>query len=163
MHSTPEIENEQFEDNIICSGGTLVFNLFNRVYKYKNSYSRINFDIVYNFKLASLAVRTPGVDNPPVIRPPPPRPPPPRPPPPPTVTVGDCSCTSYVTDNGYGNCEKDLRRKGVICYVNLPSTCKDLRQSKNYKHRKYSWEACRNGVAKRIPKIKQRIFDGNYT
>ena len=98
-----------------------------------------------------------------MVRPPPPRPPPPRPPPPPTVSVGDCSCSSYVTDNGYGNCEKDLRRKGVICYVNLPSTCKDLRQSKNYKHRKYSWEACRNGVAKRGPMIHQRILDGNYT
>ena len=99
-----------------------------------------------------------------MIIPPPPRPPPPRPPPPPTVTVGDCSCTSYVTDNGYGNCEKDLSkfgRKGVICYVNIPSTCKDLRQSRFYKHRKYSWEACRE--AKRIPKINQRIFDGNYT
>ena len=114
----------------------------------------------YNFKSAAQTIRI--AEEPPVVRPPPPRPPPPRPPPPPTVSVGDCSCSSYVTDNGYGNCEKNLRGKGVICYVNLPSTCKDLRQSRNYKHRKYSWEACRNGFAKRAPVINQRILDGNY-
>ena len=34
LHSSPEIESDQVEDNIICSGGTLVFNLFNRVYIY---------------------------------------------------------------------------------------------------------------------------------
>ena len=98
-----------------------------------------------------------------MIRPPPPRPPPPRPPPPPTVTVGDCSCSNYVTKTGYGNCEKDLRRKGVICYVNEPSTCNDLRESSRYDHRRYSWEACRNGFDKRAPIINQRILDGNYT
>ena len=116
-------------------------------------------------------MRTPESDNPPVIRPPPPRPPPPRPPPkstppviippPPPEVEGDCSCSTYVTKKGWGDCRKDLHRKGPICYVNEPSTCNDVRTSKIYNDRRYSWEACQNNLAKIIPQKTELFSKGN--
>merc|ERR1712223_724880 len=55
-----------------------------------------------------------------------------------------CTCTSYVAENGYGNCERNYKNKGAICYVNEPSTCTDLMVSKRQNGKRYSWEACSN-------------------
>ena len=55
---------------------------------------------------------------------------------------GDCSCNTFVDENGFGNCEKvkvEGDKRGPICYVNKPSTCKDL---VNANGMDYSWEAC---------------------
>lgn len=56
-------------------------------------------------------------------------------------SVGDCSCNEYVSDLGYGRCEKDFK-EGPVCYVNQLSTCKDLVSSSNDPGKQYSWEAC---------------------
>ena len=58
---------------------------------------------------------------------------------------GDCSCSSFVSNYGYGNCQKSYQEKGPICYVNEPSTCNDLeiaKSSTNAVGKKYSLEAC---------------------
>ena len=55
--------------------------------------------------------------------------------------LGDCSCNNYVSDLGYGKCEKDFRG-GPVCYVDQPSACTDVADSKTEPGRQYSWEAC---------------------
>ena len=57
--------------------------------------------------------------------------------------VGGCTCSDFVNKNGYGLCRKDYK-DGPICYVNLPSQCKDLVNSSKDPSKKYSWEACKN-------------------
>ena len=54
----------------------------------------------------------------------------------------DCSCSDTII-NGYGDCKKKLRNK-LICYVNEPSICPDLRES-NLLNKMYSAEACNTG------------------
>jgi len=55
----------------------------------------------------------------------------------------DCSCTDFVDYNGFGNCQKETGQKGVMCYVNRPSTCTDLSPLRTLDiPRQYSWEAC---------------------
>ena len=61
------------------------------------------------------------------------------PPPPPPPAQG-CSCSNYVSESGFGNCEKSFKH-GPICYVNEPSSCSDAVESKTTGKR-YSWEAC---------------------
>ena len=71
----------------------------------------------------------------------PPPPLPSRPPlTPPDVDSVGCSCSDYISDSGFGNCKK-LYKSGPICYVNVPSTCSDLKKSKSA-GRSYSWDAC---------------------
>ena len=55
--------------------------------------------------------------------------------------LGDCSCNNYVSELGYGKCEKDFRG-GPVCYVDQPSACTDVADSKTEPGRQYSWEAC---------------------
>jgi len=55
----------------------------------------------------------------------------------------DCSCTDFVSKSGFGNCQKSYKH-GPFCYVNHPSTCKDLVGSKEFRQKQYSWEACQN-------------------
>ena len=57
-----------------------------------------------------------------------------------------CSCTSYISNSGYGNCEKEFGSKGTICYVTQPSNCKDVRSSvsERDKGKQFSWEACQH-------------------
>ena len=55
--------------------------------------------------------------------------------------LGDCSCNNYVSDLGYGKCEKDFRG-GPVCYVDQPSACTDVADSKTEPGMQYSWEAC---------------------
>ena len=60
--------------------------------------------------------------------------------------VGDCSCSDYKTSSGFGNCEKahaSFPSKGTICYVNLPTTCSDARDSSYEQGKKYAWEPCK--------------------
>ena len=59
----------------------------------------------------------------------------------PEAVVGNCSCNDYVSDLGYGRCEKDFG-KGPVCYVDETSTCTDLVGSSNEPGKQYSWEAC---------------------
>ena len=53
---------------------------------------------------------------------------------------GDCTCSDFVKDNGYGNCQK-LLLGHPICYVNEPSNCTDLYADASA-GRNFSWEAC---------------------
>ena len=59
--------------------------------------------------------------------------------------VGDCSCSDYKSSSGFGNCEKDVVLNNVarkICYVNLPTTCSDVRESETEPGKKFAWEPC---------------------
>ena len=59
--------------------------------------------------------------------------------------TGNCKCTNYVSNNGYGNCSKDYGDKGPLCYVEEPSTCPDVVNSQSEKGKRFSYEACTNG------------------
>ena len=64
--------------------------------------------------------------------------------------IVDCSCDPDVglLKNGknVGTCGISHRHKdgryGPICYVNQPSTCKDLTSNNKAPSAQYSWEAC---------------------
>ena len=60
--------------------------------------------------------------------------------PPPPLPEGGCTCSNYIANSGFGNCQKKYKND-QICYVNEPSTCKDLVKSKSTGKR-FSWEAC---------------------
>jgi len=56
-----------------------------------------------------------------------------------------CSCTDYVNKNGYGQCKKSHPKQfynEVSCYVNLPTTCTDIIQSRTDRGKWLSHEAC---------------------
>ena len=61
------------------------------------------------------------------------------------VDVGNCSCSSYISESGAGLCRTSYIQ-GPICYVNEPSTCEDLHVSSIENGKRYSWEACKNGT-----------------
>ena len=61
------------------------------------------------------------------------------------VKVGNCSCSSYISESGAGLCRTSYIQ-GPICYVNEPSTCEDLHVSTIEDGKRYSWEACKNGT-----------------
>ena len=66
--------------------------------------------------------------------------------------LGDCSCSDFVTNDGYGNCNKTTRNepeKGPFCYVNNPTTCSDVIDEDSQAPTGYSWEACNNDKGKR--------------
>lgn len=57
-----------------------------------------------------------------------------------------CTCKDFVNDGGFGNC---FKRSGhskhggkAVCYVEQPSTCSDLIDSKANPGEKVSAEAC---------------------
>ena len=63
--------------------------------------------------------------------------------------VGDCSCLDYKTSQGYGKCKKvhpSYKSKGTFCYVNLPSTCSDVRDSQFEEGKKFAWEPCKSKI-----------------
>ena len=65
----------------------------------------------------------------------------------PCHNLGDCSCSPFVTETGYGNCQKPTRNepeKGPICYVNTPTTCSDVIDEDSRAPTGYSWDACNN-------------------
>merc|ERR1712051_952964 len=55
-----------------------------------------------------------------------------------------CSCSDFTNENGFGKCKKGHSSFGgsSICYVNLPSSCLDLIQSKTHSGRYLSADAC---------------------
>merc|ERR1712051_1133720 len=55
-----------------------------------------------------------------------------------------CSCSDFTNENGFGKCKKGHSTFGgsSICYVNLPSSCLDLIQSKTHSGRYLSADAC---------------------
>ena len=68
----------------------------------------------------------------------------------------DCSCNDHVGKNWYGRCRK-VYKKGPVCYVNQPSTCKDLVHSTTEKGEQYSWDACEKSQGNIESKIEQYI------
>ena len=48
-------------------------------------------------------------------------------------TTFPCTCIDYVNKNGVGNCTKNWRENRFdgknVCYVALPSSCEDLKNS----------------------------------
>ena len=69
--------------------------------------------------------------------------------------LGNCSCSEFVTKDGYGNCTKTTKNepeKGPFCYVNNPTTCSDVIDEDSQAPTGYSWEACNNN------KGTQRLF-----
>ena len=59
-------------------------------------------------------------------------------------TIRTCACKDLVSD-GYGNCRKKIDGK-PLCYVDLPSSCSDLKESKSTAGEKWSLEACSQRV-----------------
>ena len=49
-----------------------------------------------------------------------------------------------MSNTGYGNCMKDYKGKGPICYVIEPSSCTDRKISTEKEGKQYSWEACKS-------------------
>ena len=59
------------------------------------------------------------------------------------MKVGDCSCSEYVNNEGFGNCS-DAAGLGPKCYVNQPTTCKDQKKSLTYPGLQWSHYACQS-------------------
>ena len=53
----------------------------------------------------------------------------------------DCTCSSFINENGYGNCKK-LWKEKQVCFVNTPSNCADRFNSTAYPEKQLSEEAC---------------------
>ena len=68
------------------------------------------------------------------------------------ILIADCSCDPKITlrykdGKEVGACNTIYKNKGgngPICYVNQPSSCKDLVANRNDPSKQYSWEACTN-------------------
>ena len=58
----------------------------------------------------------------------------------------NCTCSNFINENGYGNCQK-LNRGLPLCYVNEPSDCTDLIFIKRT-GRSVSWKACTSSFGK---------------
>ena len=64
-----------------------------------------------------------------------------------TIMVAGCACSDYVDKDGYGKCQKDHwfdAHQGCrpMCYVQVPSTCRDKIQSGTDPEKYFSHEAC---------------------
>ena len=59
-------------------------------------------------------------------------------------TIMTCACKDLVS-GGYGNCRKKIDGK-PLCYVELPSSCSDLKESASTAGEKWSLEACSQRV-----------------
>ena len=62
------------------------------------------------------------------------------------LVLGDCSCSEYVNEDGYGNCQSVAYKP--FCYVNQPSTCKDIKKSSTL-GLQFSYAACENKQGKK--------------
>ena len=59
----------------------------------------------------------------------------------------ECICKDFVSASGYGNCKKTSPSIGkVTCYVQQPSSCKDLRNSETNPGEQSSATACEKGI-----------------
>ena len=63
-----------------------------------------------------------------------------------TNRLENCVCSDYVSDNGYGNCQK-LLLGHPSCYVVEPSSCTDLEFDSSV-GRNASFEACISSFGK---------------
>ena len=59
----------------------------------------------------------------------------------PNIFVATCSCSEFVSEFGYGNCA-NINQGKPLCYVNTPSNCTDIKQSKSVPNLYYSYDAC---------------------
>lgn len=61
-----------------------------------------------------------------------------------SVANAKCECTRFINVHGYGMCRKETPRRYFTrsCYVDLPSTCKQLIQSKTNPEKMFSGEPC---------------------
>ena len=58
-----------------------------------------------------------------------------------------CACKDFVSEEGYGNCKKISPTIGkVVCYVQQPSVCNDLKSSETIFGEQYSAKACEKGT-----------------
>ena len=57
------------------------------------------------------------------------------------LALPDCTCTNFINERGYGNCQRLSRSGKMSCYVNEPSNCDDLKISKST-GKAYSSDAC---------------------
>ena len=57
----------------------------------------------------------------------------------------DCTCKEFIGTDGFGNCKKEHPTGKPLCYVTLPSSCSDLRDSGSNPGEKWSFEACKTG------------------
>ena len=61
-------------------------------------------------------------------------------------TLPTCSCTDFVNDAGFGNCNGHSKFSKVsfrACFVKLPSNCADLVDSDSNPGKKISAQACK--------------------
>ena len=61
-------------------------------------------------------------------------------------TIPTCSCTDFVNDAGFGNCNGHSKFSKVpfrACFVKLPSNCADLVDSDSNPGKKISAQACK--------------------
>ena len=65
-----------------------------------------------------------------------------------------CKCTDFVNDAGFGNCtgfsKFSFHGSLVACFVQLPSSCKDLVNSSAYPGKKISVQACEERKSKKF-------------
>merc|ERR1712080_643830 len=54
----------------------------------------------------------------------------------------ECSCNGFINRNKFGEC--GAHGKGRSCFVNLPSSCTDLQESKTNPGMWYSAQPCRD-------------------
>ena len=62
-------------------------------------------------------------------------------------TIPTCSCTDFVNDAGFGNCNGHSKFSKVsfrACFVKLPSNCPDLVDSDSNPGKKISAQACKD-------------------
>lgn len=73
----------------------------------------------------------------------------------------DCSCSNYVDTWSYGQCTKDYKGLGPICYVNEDangnSGCTDV---VTWGGRQYSWEACKQN--KGSGNVRSKLINMGY-
>ena len=61
-------------------------------------------------------------------------------------TIPTCSCTDFVNDAGFGNCNGHSKFSKIsfrACFVKLPSNCADLVDSDSNPGKKISAQACK--------------------
>ena len=66
-----------------------------------------------------------------------------------------CTCSDFVSAGGHGKCQKPCSNtKGLhCCYVNQPSSCKDLVNSGVHSENQVSAEACTNSKPENLQNI----------
>ena len=77
-------------------------------------------------------------------------------------TIPTCSCTDFVNDAGFGNCNGHSKFSKVsfrACFVKLPSNCPDLVDSDSNPGKKISAQACKDRKRRLSTLIDSTIVD----